>query len=58
MVKVKEFNKDLRKIVIEHHKGGKSVSEIVKYLAHQVSSRTIYRWIYDYKEKGKMHILK
>jgi transposase len=56
MVKVKEFNKDPRKIVVEHHKDGKSVSEIVKYLANQVSSRTIYRWIDEYKENGKMHI--
>ena len=52
MVKVKEFSKDIRNIVIEHYKEGRAVSEIVQCLAKQVSWRTVYRWINEYKEKG------
>ena len=52
MVKVKEFSKDIRHIVIEHYKDGKSVNDIVKCLAKKVSLRTVYRWINEFKEKG------
>ena len=52
MVKVKEFSKDIRHIVIEHYKDGKSVNDIVKCLAKKVSLRTVYRWINKFKENG------
>jgi hypothetical protein len=52
MVKQKEFHKDIRAMVIEHHKNGVPVKDIWKYMAEKISKFTIRRWINLYNTNG------
>ncbi len=54
MVKIKEFHKDLREVVIEHHKNGKSSSDIYENIAKRASQRSVQRWIKEYDEIGNV----
>ncbi len=53
MVKTKEFHKDLREVVVEHHKNGKSSTEIHECIAKRASQRSIRRWIKEYDDFGR-----
>jgi hypothetical protein len=45
MVKIKEFHKDLREVVVEHHRNGKSSTDIYENIAKRASQRSVQRWI-------------
>jgi hypothetical protein len=52
MVKFKEHSQILRDIVLKHYNNGKKAIQISDFLAGQVTKRTIYRWISEFKSKG------
>ena len=54
MVKVKEFSQDLRDVFAKHFVMKKPTVEIINCMAGQVSERTVYRWVCELKNNGKV----
>ncbi len=54
MVKVKEFSQDLSDVVAKHFEMKKPTVEIIICMPGQVSEWTVYCWVSEIKNNGKI----